>query len=175
MPNWHLANRPLNWYVSCNSLNKKHPSNWRPFHVLCYRATYILKNSLIMIFFISSEFLQHRMNCQQNVCGNDHTKWTCSSSCANHGIIDCDLTVSSGNLGGRRVYRCCTCRCFPSTARVSLENGESVMMSELQIGDKVQTGKEIHESVKIQVARQIFYCCRYRYFPSTAKVSLEKE
>ena len=25
-PNWHLANRTLNWYVSCNSLNKRHAS-----------------------------------------------------------------------------------------------------------------------------------------------------
>ena len=38
---------------------------------------------------------------------------------------------------------CCGCKrsCFPSTARVSLENGKSVMMSELRIGDKVQTCK----------------------------------
>ena len=30
--------------------------------------------------------------------------------------------------------------CFPSTARVNLENGKVIKMSELQIGDKVQTG-----------------------------------
>ena len=33
--------------------------------------------------------------------------------------------------------------CFPSTARVILENGRKVRMSELQIGDKVQTGRGI--------------------------------
>ena len=33
--------------------------------------------------------------------------------------------------------------CFPSTTRVTLENGKSVTVSELQIGDKVQTGKDI--------------------------------
>ena len=38
-------------------------------------------------------------------------------------------------------YYCVTCACFPSTVRVSLENGKSVTMSELQVGDKVQTGK----------------------------------
>ena len=39
-----------------------------------------------------------------------------------------------------RVY-CCECgSCFPSTARVSLENGKSLTMSELQTGDRVQTG-----------------------------------
>ena len=37
-----------------------------------------------------------------------------------------------GNLG-----------CFPSDAKVRLENGDSVTMSELQIGDKVQTGISI--------------------------------
>ena len=45
---------------------------------------------------------------------------------------------------------CCDCsppppssECFPATATVSLENGETVTMSELQIGDKVATGKNI--------------------------------
>ena len=31
--------------------------------------------------------------------------------------------------------------CFPSEAKVSLENGKSVTMSELQIGDKVKIGR----------------------------------
>ena len=30
--------------------------------------------------------------------------------------------------------------CFPSTAQLILENGKSVAMSELQVGDRVQTG-----------------------------------
>ena len=30
--------------------------------------------------------------------------------------------------------------CFPSTAKVTLNNGKSITMSELEIGDKVQTG-----------------------------------
>ena len=30
--------------------------------------------------------------------------------------------------------------CFPSASKVKLKNGKSVMMSELQIGDQVQTG-----------------------------------
>ena len=32
------------------------------------------------------------------------------------------------------------CSCFPSTATVNLENGRRVKMSELQVGEKVQTG-----------------------------------
>ena len=34
------------------------------------------------------------------------------------------------------------CACFPATARVALESGKSVTMSELQMGDRVQTGRE---------------------------------
>ena len=33
--------------------------------------------------------------------------------------------------------------CFPSTAQVNLEKGKAVAMSELQIGDRVQTGTNI--------------------------------
>ena len=33
--------------------------------------------------------------------------------------------------------------CFPSMAKIKLENGVSITMSELQVGDQVQTGNEI--------------------------------
>ena len=33
--------------------------------------------------------------------------------------------------------------CFPSVATVKVENGKSVTMSELEIGDRVQTGTNI--------------------------------
>ena len=46
--------------------------------------------------------------------------------------------------------KCCKCadgtcdcykkNCFPANAKVKLESGKSVKMSELQIGDKVQRG-----------------------------------
>ena len=45
-------------------------------------------------------------------------------------------------------YHCCVApppppkeNCFPFSARVALESGKSVTMSELQIGDRVQTSK----------------------------------
>ena len=41
--------------------------------------------------------------------------------------------------------------CFPSTARATLENGKSVTMSELETGDKVQTGRNISFSLLIQI------------------------
>ena len=50
-------------------------------------------------------------------------------------------------LCGQISPECCSCDsgdssdCFPSSARVSLEDGKSVLMSDLKIGDKVQTGK----------------------------------
>ena len=62
-------------------------------------------------------------------------------SCPTHCYAQCGST-----------FHCCTGtpttttttaspgNCFPSSARVMLENGKSVTMSELQIGDKVQTG-----------------------------------
>ena len=33
--------------------------------------------------------------------------------------------------------------CFPLLAKVNIENGDSVTMSELHVGHKVQTGKSI--------------------------------
>ena len=68
----------------------------------------------------------------------------------------------SRNRHGQKVgkyYSCCPCRqpkttttttttnapsggCFPSTSRIQLKNGKLLPMSELQIGDKIQTGKK---------------------------------
>ena len=44
--------------------------------------------------------------------------------------------------------------CFPSTARVSLENGESVTMSELQAGDRVQTGTDVLFMYTFRIVKQ---------------------
>ena len=41
-----------------------------------------------------------------------------------------------------RGYACCDVPdCFPASAKVTLENGKSVAMSELQIGDRVKSGE----------------------------------
>ena len=37
----------------------------------------------------------------------------------------------------------CPKGCFPAASKVSLENGKSVTMSELQVADKVKTGKAL--------------------------------
>ena len=44
-------------------------------------------------------------------------------------------------VGGEYWLECC--ECFPESAKVSLENGKSVIMSELQIGDAVKSGELI--------------------------------
>ena len=80
-------------------------------------------------------------HCYNNVCGTNERAWTCDWGCRTFGEIECDLKVYLVGNGERTELRCCTCKCFPATARVSLENGKSVAMSELQVGDKVKTGK----------------------------------
>ena len=59
----------------------------------------------------------------------------------------CTLVVD----GGYTVLEtyCCKCvtYCFPSAANIKLENGTSVTMFELTVGDKVQTGIKITDNV----------------------------
>ena len=58
--------------------------------------------------------------------------------CNAGGCSWCDRYTDSGTC------RACCCNgdgsCFPAVSKVYLENGKSVTMSELQIGDRVQTG-----------------------------------
>ena len=46
--------------------------------------------------------------------------------------------------------------CFPSVARVQLEHGKSILMSELQTGDRVQTGRDFFVKV-------LFHCHYLEY------------
>ena len=62
------------------------------------------------------------------------------------GVTGCNARGCSWCTQNRNGVNCqgCCCNgdgsCFPATSKVDLENGKSVAMSELQIGDKVQTG-----------------------------------
>ena len=93
--------------------------------------------------------------CIQNcrcTCSSRHglVSHCCPCSCPCHlGLIeDTGIQVCNpcGCLHGvcqnetRDGLKCC--KCFPGTARVTLERGESITMSELKIGDRVQTGRE---------------------------------
>ena len=71
-------------------------------------------------------------------CGNsrDSPDFTCSSWCGSR-----SRTLRWCNVW-HRGRLCCKCHCFPATARLTLDNGKSVMMSELQKGDRVQTGMD---------------------------------
>ena len=54
--------------------------------------------------------------------------------CWGDGAVKCCFTEpTSPDCSVRR-------SCFPSTAKINLENGKSVRMAELQVGDRVQTG-----------------------------------
>ena len=57
-------------------------------------------------------------------------------------VLLCGAATACGSHG------CCKngCHetCFPSTAQVNLENGNSMKMSELQVGDKVQVQKGMY-------------------------------
>ena len=44
--------------------------------------------------------------------------------------------------------------CFPSAAKVNLQNGKSVTMSELPIGDQVLAGKESFKTID-----KFLFCC----------------
>ena len=45
----------------------------------------------------------------------------------------------------RADWLCCGCHppCFPSNAQVNLQNGKTLTMSELKIGDHVQIGIDV--------------------------------
>ena len=94
---------------------------------------------------------QNRQNGKEYCCNMS----TVSGSCDNCGTRCPDATADT-------VFPCCTgCFvpptitttttlappivleniCFPSTAQVNLENGKSVKMFELEIGDRIQTGR----------------------------------
>ena len=58
-------------------------------------------------------------------------------------INGCKRACNPGEKPGRK---CCECiksnGCFPSVAQTTLQNGDSVTMSDLQIGDRVQSGTD---------------------------------
>ena len=91
--------------------------------------------------------------------GNEQSSYSCSrahlpqitgvSRTFNNyfGVLSCP-TLCFADCG--HTYHCCvapppttTEQSFPSAATVILENGKSATMSELKIGDKVQTGMDI--------------------------------
>ena len=60
--------------------------------------------------------------------------------------MPCQCVIEFVELGGVTASpSCCKCDaepgCFPSEARVSLENGKILTMNDLHVGDKVQAGK----------------------------------
>ena len=79
-------------------------------------------------------------------CGNPKNyaclAWSPSPFC------QLDRNILCKNVCWPTFIACCDCTkrnnsgCFPSSSKVNLENGKSVLMSDLQLGDQVQTGKK---------------------------------
>ena len=100
-----------------------------------------------------NEFVCCPCNCKCVCYYEDDEEFRCCTRCCKCG--DCTSTGVAILVDHEGVFTgCCKCDssppsppppqknnpCFPGTAQVILETGKSVTMSELQIGDKVQTG-----------------------------------
>ena len=69
----------------------------------------------------------------------------CHCKCGTYRYAPGFLSLAAAN--GFTSRRCKKCGgCFPSMARVSLENGKSVTMAELEVGDRIQAGGQSHYS-----------------------------
>ena len=75
--------------------------------------------------------------CQRS--NKDCTNWGRSHSCDRY---------NCKNICWPDYFSCCDCdfkkkdKCFSSASEVTLENGKSIRMYELQLGDPVQTGND---------------------------------
>ena len=64
----------------------------------------------------------------------DHCEHGCAANCQ----------LASDKFEQIGPVECCSCKgppCFPSEARLSLDNGETIAMVDLKRGDRVKTGK----------------------------------
>ena len=60
-----------------------------------------------------------------------------------------------GATGAKPTWHCKSCGCFPAAATVKLESGKSLKMSELQIGDQVETGKKCVKMSELQIGDRV--------------------
>ena len=97
--------------------------------------------------------------CGNWACGVDRSKWDCNWQ--NKDWATCKASAYVPSVG-----RVTCCNCFPSTARVSLENGNLVTMSELQIGDRVQAGTCMIFGVFLKFCRRLFLFVRALFWTS---------
>ena len=72
----------------------------------------------------------------------------------------CDRYHNDYNVFDDEGRECCKCKdntpkCFPAPARVSLENGKFVKISELQPGDRVQTGMKSVAMSQLKLADRV--------------------
>ena len=67
--------------------------------------------------------------------------------CADEPVNKCTCQIADAWIQHDTRTICCECnqpppskRCFPAEAKIKLQNGRLMSMSELQIGERVQTG-----------------------------------
>lgn len=83
----------------------------------------------------------HCCSCLRNHCPCGTTRqWIVVPTVRVETSTACGCTCGQYYNHDNGKFQCNGCGCFPSTASVSLENGKSIKMSELKIGDQVQTG-----------------------------------
>ena len=85
-------------------------------------------NIYVFIFWVRSTILIHLIWLIIYKTGNTHT------------YLKSEWSITKGEC----TFLCLTeSKCFPAGAKLKLESGKSVTMSELQVGDYVQTGRNI--------------------------------
>ena len=75
-----------------------------------------------------------------------------------HGPLTCAMWCEDDSS------RCCKCVCFPATARLSLDTGETKTMDEIKRGDKVKTGAYKSVKVKYYSLKVKYVFCRIHEF-----------
>ena len=95
--------------------------------------------------YIASEDVYRCKRCCCGICQWEDTRYCCLCGCECGNCFrlaerSFAILLTSGTFNFGPI--CCPCvRCFPSIARVYLENGESITMAELQVGDRIQAGE----------------------------------
>ena len=100
-------------------------------------------NSVLILQIAQYECAVSRLytECHKSKNGKGCLAWSPSKIC------EIEINAKCKNVCWPDFGSCCDCqeqtkKCFPSTSKVNLANGRSVKMSELKLGDQVQTGNK---------------------------------
>ena len=114
------------------------------FHILIFACVVVLQ-----IEKHECKFAELFQTCGDPQNGKGCLAWSPSAVCQGEIYYECE------NVCFPDFFSCCDCvrrkkpRCFPSSSKVNLKNGKSVPMSDLQLGDQVQTGKKVYFNLNL--------------------------